>query len=300
MCLCGAGGGAPFNPLQPLRPLRALPCRQTGLVTGTLPCPLLRPSPPPPHAPPRVERSRSRRVCDRANQQVPPRVSTRRSRDMPGRTLLPARGQSAGLPAPRGAPLAAPTPQPAALRMGAEAGVSKSGKPPASPGPTAARPPASCSCQRLAKPRPPAQAASPGAPAHLKVSPDLLLRFRSSSSWLSGGISLRQEDRRVGPRPPEPQGPSAQLSRAPASHTGTRAVARHRQRGEERTAAADPGEPGPPPLGLGHCLHLWAPSPRGPQPWECTGPRPSLEGMPTWSRPCREDGGLPPLPLPNP
>lgn len=52
MCLCRAGGGAPFNPLRPLRPLRALPCLQTGLVAGTLPSPLLQPSPSPPHAPP--------------------------------------------------------------------------------------------------------------------------------------------------------------------------------------------------------------------------------------------------------
>lgn len=33
----------------------------------------------------------------------------------------------------------------------------------------------------------------PGRPtAHLKARPDLLFRFRSSSSWLSGGMSLRQ------------------------------------------------------------------------------------------------------------
>lgn len=150
MCLCGAGGDAPFNPLWLLRPPRALPC-QAWSRHPPLPSPAAQPisSARPSH----IKRSRSRGVCDWESQQMPPRVSTRRSRDVHGWTLLPASGQSTSLLAPRGAPVSVPTPHPAALRMGAETGVSKSGKPPASPGPTAARPPASCRCQPLAKPR---------------------------------------------------------------------------------------------------------------------------------------------------
>lgn len=53
----------------------------------------------------------------------------------------------------------------------------------------------------------------------------------------------------MGPRPPEPQGPSAQLLRASVSHAGTRAVARHRQKeGRSARRRQAPGSPGP---------HLW-------------------------------------------
>lgn len=48
------------------------------------------------------------------------------------------------------------------------------------------------SARRPAPPASPRAAAQARPTAHLKARPDLLFRFRSSSSWLSGGMSLRQ------------------------------------------------------------------------------------------------------------
>lgn len=60
-------------------------------------------------------------------------------------------------------------------------------------GPVASSAGTPCGCPPLPE-APLPRALAQGPSADLKVSPDLLLRFRSSSSWLSGGMSLWREE----------------------------------------------------------------------------------------------------------